>query len=456
VGRSGPLSILLAVAFIAAASFGVGAGPAAAQPVPVNPSTPVPPGAPTVESALAALEHLISDATGAAAATPGQDPGARETEPIHIDDQTSFQAHVAFEGGRILGTIDIDFSDSAHTVHATAVIDGPLCTKAGGVADPEVRLKLEDNGATLTETTLTAELTIRANAHAKLDGAPTATVTANAGAAARQLIKALTQKVGKEAQRVWQSGYCVQIAVDGPNPRHVDPGEHVDLTGKVTARMRGPVPGDVTAKLSGKTRVEPASQPAPDLELSYEAPSKRGDSASLTLHSESNRGVGETVVELTTSTIFIVSGTLQVSTGPLTGYLVLSETRLAPVKGGHGAARGEVKVDFHLETSVPCPTAMDTKETLTLEARPTGPAKKGEPQQYRLTAVGGTPLGGTRTVLSGGCEPKQGFIDPGENPAYANSVIARATPILFTEEGGRFPVSAPSISGGALVITPEK
>ena len=406
VGRSGvPLPIPLAVAFIAAAFVGV--GPVAAQPVPVNPSAPVPPGAPTVESALAALEHLIGDAAGAAAATPGQDPGAGQTESIRVDDQTSFQAHVSFEGGRILGTIDIDFADGAHTVHATAVIDGPLCTKAGGVADPELRLKLEDNGATLTETTLTAELTIRANAHAKLDGAPTATVTGNAGAAARQLIKALTQKVGKEAQRVWHSGYCVQIAVDGPNPRHVDPGSHVDLTGKVTARMRGPVPGDVTAKLSGKTKVEPASQPAPDLELAYEAPSKRGDSATLTLHSESNRGVGETIVELTTSAIFKVSGTLRVSTGPITGDLVLSETRLAPVKGGNGAARGEVKVKFHREVSVPCLTAIDTTETLTLEARPTAPAKKGEPQQYRLTATGGADLGGSQSVLSGGCEPKQ-------------------------------------------------
>ena len=48
------------------------------------------------------------------------------------------------------------------------------------------------------------------------------------------------------------------------------------------------------------------------------------------------------------------------------------------------------------------------------------------------------------------------MIDPGEELAFAYGAIARAAPILFTDEGGSVPVSSPSLSGGALVITPEK
>jgi hypothetical protein len=140
---------------------------------------------------------------------------------------------------------------------------------------------------------------------------PPATVTGTGGAAAsgslfvsQALAQLFLAEVGKEAERYWRSGECVELK-PSRDTGTVDPKEKIDLTVSSKAKYgeHEDISAPIVASFSGKKTLDPHDQPvdAP-AHFAFEAGPDEGDVGTIDLKQTSRRGIGKKQV------IFTVSG----------------------------------------------------------------------------------------------------------------------------------------------------
>lgn len=137
-----------------------------------------------------------------------------------------------------------------------------------------------------------------------------ATVTGTGGAAAsgslfvsQALAQLFLAEVGREAERFWQSGECVELKPSRDTGK-VDPDEKIDLTVSSKARYgdQGDITAPIVASFSGKKSLDPHDKPqdAP-AHFAFEAGPNEGDVGTIDLKQTSRRGIGKKQVVFTVS-----------------------------------------------------------------------------------------------------------------------------------------------------------
>jgi hypothetical protein len=139
---------------------------------------------------------------------------------------------------------------------------------------------------------------------------PPATVTGTGGAAAsgslfvsQALAQLFLAEVGKEAERYWRSGECVELK-PSRDTGTVDPEEKIDLTVSSKAKYgeHEDISAPIVAAFSGKKSLDPHDQPqnAP-AHFAFEAGPDEGDVGTIDLKQTSRRGIGKKQVVFTVS-----------------------------------------------------------------------------------------------------------------------------------------------------------
>lgn len=133
-----------------------------------------------------------------------------------------------------------------------------------------------------------------------VSGPAAATVTGSGGERSRGamlLTSSIAQlfigQVGKEAERFWRSGKCIDL-VPSRDTGSVDEGEQIELTVEAKeAFAGGSIEQPIVATFGGKTSLDPSGQPvdAPAT-FTFVAGDEQGDRGTIDLRQTSNRGIG--------------------------------------------------------------------------------------------------------------------------------------------------------------------
>ena len=268
---------------------------------------------------------------------------------------------------------------------------------------------------------------------------PPATVTGTGGAAAsgslfvaQAFAQLFFEAVGKEAEKYWRSGECVELKPSRDTGK-VDPEEKIDLTVTSKAKFgdKGEINAPIVAAFSGKKSLDPHDQPvdAP-AHFAFESGKDEGDVGTIDLKQTSRRGIGKKQV------IFTVSGKpllVSVSSKSVAniGVTITYQGSVKDLKlGRQGDAyegKGSIKVTITLKLTAPdasC-TGTDTK-TYDVGVKavpvPKPPDQPNVPDQLDLSFV--YPVGGT-TIFTITCKAKG---STGSGPAPWSGLISVLPP----------------------------
>ena len=135
-----------------------------------------------------------------------------------------------------------------------------------------------------------------------------ATVTGSGGEGAGSVMflsSAMAQlfigQVGKEAERFWRSGECVDL-VPSEESKKVDPNEQIELTVEAKEALGdgGEIDAPIVATFSGKASLDPAGVPVDTpSKFTFKAGSEPDDKGTIELEQISVRGIGRKTVEFT-------------------------------------------------------------------------------------------------------------------------------------------------------------
>ena len=108
-------------------------------------------------------------------------------------------------------------------------------------------------------------------------------------------------QVGKEAERFWRSGECVDL-VPSEESKKVDPNEQIELTVEAKEALGdgGEIDAPIVATFSGKASLDPAGVPVDTpSKFTFKAGSEPDDKGTIELEQISVRGIGRKTVEFT-------------------------------------------------------------------------------------------------------------------------------------------------------------
>lgn len=110
--------------------------------------------------------------------------------------------------------------------------------------------------------------------------------------------------VSRQAEEVWQNGYCVEIIVDGIQDTNVvSPGSSTPFKARVNHKFEGvELNAPIEGTLSGKDSLAPQSKAEAPVHYSYMAPQESASSATAALETRSRRGVAKRTLEFRTGT----------------------------------------------------------------------------------------------------------------------------------------------------------
>jgi len=232
--------------------------------------------------------------------------GTYSFETKHELNDVGGSANVQSGAGRsVTGPFQLQNGDDANLQKVSASLDlsadanGPGSASGPGPTEPfkgSASQKVEIVMPTTGETTVSG-------------AGPTVTGTGGAAASGSLFVsQALAQlflaAVGKEAERFWRSGECVDLK-PSRDTGTVDPEEKIDLT--VTSKAKfgdgGEISAPIVAAFSGQKSLDPHDQPRdPPAHFAFEAGKDEGDKGTIDLKQTSRRGIGKKQV------IFTVSG----------------------------------------------------------------------------------------------------------------------------------------------------
>jgi len=108
----------------------------------------------------------------------------------------------------------------------------------------------------------------------------------------------------RQAEEVWQNGYCVVIIVDGvEDTTVVSPGSSTPFTARVHHKFEGvELNGPIEGTLSGKESLAPQGKAEAPVHYTYVAPQESASSATAALETRSRRGVAKRNLEFRTGT----------------------------------------------------------------------------------------------------------------------------------------------------------
>ena len=107
-------------------------------------------------------------------------------------------------------------------------------------------------------------------------------------------------EVGKEAERFWRKGDCIEITTT-QDSRKVRPGERIKLVVDAVAKFPpvGKVKASIKATFTGKESLEPTDPQDPPATFNFVAGSEEGDKGTIQLEQVGLRGIGKKTVEFT-------------------------------------------------------------------------------------------------------------------------------------------------------------
>ncbi len=107
-------------------------------------------------------------------------------------------------------------------------------------------------------------------------------------------------EVGKEAERFWRSGKCIELE-PSDDTRKVEPKEQIDLTVEAKHKFDGqPVEAPIVATFSGKELLAPKDEPVPvPAHFTFIAGEEKDDKGTIDLKQTSKRGIGLRKIEFT-------------------------------------------------------------------------------------------------------------------------------------------------------------
>ena len=210
------------------------------------------------------------------------------------------------------------------------------------------------------------------------------------------------KEVGKEAEKFWRSGECIEIK-SNEELRKVDPEEEVSLTIDAVHRFDGAqVEGPVVATLTGVDSIDPSQDDAPAAEFTYTAGAEPDEKGTIEFKQITKRGIGKKTIEFTVSPGYRIAMDGELGIDPQNhSNITVSEQEMVPQDDG----------TFVLETNasvsgthgIPgCVESFTSDLPIRIEVRP---SEDGETANVRVALQGGTGLlsfpltcGGTMTL----------------------------------------------------------
>jgi hypothetical protein len=222
-------------------------------------------------------KHELNDVSGAANSRSGAGRSVEAPFSLINGDDAKLQ--------RIEASLDLSAD-----AHGPGTPGGPGPTGAfDWGASQQVRLVMPRGGGTTAGT----------------GGAAAITGSGGAGAGgALFLSSAMAQlfltEVGKEAERFWRSGKCIELE-PSDDTRKVEPKEQIDLTVEAKHKFDGqPVEAPIVATFSGKESLAPKDEPVDvPAHFTFIAGEEKDDKGTIELKQTSKRGIGLRKVEFT-------------------------------------------------------------------------------------------------------------------------------------------------------------
>ncbi|HET8786122.1 MAG TPA: hypothetical protein VFM38_10830, partial [Candidatus Limnocylindrales bacterium] len=231
--------------------------------------------------------------------------GTYSFETKHELNDVGGSANVRSGAGRsVTGPFQLQNGDDANLQKVSASLD--LAADANGPGSPAGPGPTGPFDGTASQK---VDIVMPTTGETTVSGQP-ATVTGTGGAAAsgslfvsQALAQLFLAAVGKEAERFWQSGECVELK-PSRDTGTVDPEEKIDLT--VTAKAKfgdgGEISAPITAAFAGKESLDPHDQPKdPPAHFAFKAGKDEGDKGTIDLKQTSRRGIGKKQVIYTVS-----------------------------------------------------------------------------------------------------------------------------------------------------------
>ena len=166
-------------------------------------------------------------------------------------------------------------------------------------------------------------------------------------------------EVGKEAERFWRSGKCIELE-PSDDTRKVEPKEQIDLTVEAKHKFDGqPVEAPIVATFSGKESLAPKDEPVDvPAHFTFIAGEEKDDKGTIDLKQTSKRGIGLRKIEFTVDVAKLqvkIDSRVKMS-GGATSYdtkITLPLTDLASAEGGGYEATATVTWTTVLTPGVP-------------------------------------------------------------------------------------------------------